>query len=74
MSWTYDDDLDEAIGKWADLPESRRKDELARSLLKRYWSIRQEDCGHMRLPSAYPDDRDRFPKFNIRPPIPKELQ
>ena len=72
MSWTYQDDLDEAIYKWADLPEGKRKNELARSLLKRYLSIRQEDCGHMRLPAAYPESAG-FPKFNIRPPIPKEL-
>ena len=74
MSWTYEDDLNEAVSKWADLPEGRRKDELARSLLKRYWSIRQADCGHMRLPAAYPEDAYLFPKFNIRPPIPKELR
>ena len=70
MSWTYDDDLDEAVGKWADLPESRRKDELARSLLKRYWSIRKQDCGHINHHESYPEAR----RFDIRPPIPKELK
>ena len=73
MSYTYQDELDDAIYKWSELPESRRKNELARSLLKRYLSIRKEDCFHMRLPSAYPDDWG-LPKFNVRPPIPKELR
>lgn len=72
MSWTYDDDLHEAIGKWVKLPEGRRKDQLARSLLKRYWSIVEHDCGWMRLPAAYPDmDVERF---DVRPPIPEELR
>lgn len=73
MSYTYDDELNDAIGKWVDLPESRRKDELARSLLKRYWSIRQHDCGWSRHPDAYPD-WDSLPRYNVRPPIPKELR
>lgn len=70
MSWTYSDDLDEAIYKWDKLPEGTQKKNLAYTLLQRYLTIRQEDCGHMRLPSAYdiPDE------FKIRPHIPKELK
>lgn len=72
MSYTYQDQLDDAIYKWSELPEGKRKNELARSLLKRYLSIRREDVFHLRLPDAYPDWD--LPRHNIRPPIPKELQ
>lgn len=71
MSWTYDDDFNEACYKWKALPDGPKKDKLATKMLNRYLSIREHDCGWMRLPDAYPDwGVQRFP---VKPAIPKEL-
>ena len=72
MSWTYDDDLHVAVDNWTALPEGAAKNKLATRLLKRYQSIRREDCGFCRLPEAYPDSGVH--RYNVRPPIPKELR
>jgi len=74
MSWTYDDDFHEAVSKWRELPDNAAKNKLATRLLKRYMSIREHDCGWMRLPEAYPEWGDEIQRFNVQPPIPKELK
>ena len=74
MSWTYDDDLHEALDKWEKLPDGPKKDKLATRLLKRYQSIREHDCGWMRLPEAYEGHGYHCEKFPVKPAIPKELR
>lgn len=69
MSWTYDDDFNEAATRWAKLPDGSDKDRLATRMMKRYLSIRQHDCGWCNLPTP---ERD-FTNYPVRPPIPKEL-
>lgn len=69
MSWTYDDDLNEAIFKWRDLEPGRRRDELARQLLNRYCAIREEGCGDSAMPDAYPESA-----MTRYEPIPKDLR
>lgn len=74
MSYTYDDQLHDAIYEWEKLPAGPHKDKLASTLLLHYQAIRREDCGHLRVREAYPDWADQMPKFDLRPLIPKELR
>jgi hypothetical protein len=72
MSYTYEDNLNDAIDRWEKLPDGPKKDKIATKLLQRYQSMREHDVFWMRLPEAYPDwDLEKFP---IKPAIPKEVR
>ena len=71
MSWTYDDDFNEAAYKWDKLPDSAAKNKAAAQMLKRYLSMREHDCGWSNLPHV---ERPEIQRYPVRPPIPKVLR